>query len=267
MPQVIAKKKEEEKGNFEIFCNQWSRDCESSRTTKFATILRERRVVERLNGLEAVIEGARRRKARGVDADVDVEGAGGGPGVAPHTLPAPAILAAHLTPLYTTQQSQLNAKLQTTQSQKRHAGRRDPGAAGAGGDREAAPRRRARRRGLGSGERSLGSRGGGAGPAGLGGRGGIAGCLGSVGDGVCKVLLEWRGGLVGLHGWENWRLDWVIWSRMVSRRSRCSLKGLICRSQSPGSSPSDLRYGSKETSMSYTTISKIHAVADHTLPR
>ncbi|KAG4030440.1 hypothetical protein MFRU_012g01740 [Monilinia fructicola] len=84
---------------------------------EFATILRERRVVERLNGLEAVIEGARRRKARGVDADVDVEGAGGGPGVAPHTLPAPAILAAHLTPLYTTQQSQLNAKLQTTQSQ------------------------------------------------------------------------------------------------------------------------------------------------------
>lgn len=35
----------------------------------------------------------------------------------PHTLPASAILAAHLTPIYTTQQSQLNAKLQTTQSQ------------------------------------------------------------------------------------------------------------------------------------------------------
>ncbi|KAB8296919.1 hypothetical protein EYC80_002328 [Monilinia laxa] len=82
---------------------------------EFEVILRERRVVERLNGLEAVIEGARRRKARGVDADA--EGEGGGPGVAPHTLPAPAILAAHLTPIYTTQQSQLNAKLQTTQSQ------------------------------------------------------------------------------------------------------------------------------------------------------
>lgn len=39
------------------------------------------------------------------------------PPSSPHTLPAPSILAAHLTPLYTTQQSQLNAKLQTTQSQ------------------------------------------------------------------------------------------------------------------------------------------------------
>ncbi|QSZ30661.1 hypothetical protein DSL72_000219 [Monilinia vaccinii-corymbosi] len=84
---------------------------------EFEMILKERKVVERLNGLEAVIEAARRRKARGVDADVDVEGEGGGAGVAPHTLPAPAILAAHLTPIYTTQQSQLNAKLQTTQSQ------------------------------------------------------------------------------------------------------------------------------------------------------
>ncbi|KAF7879439.1 hypothetical protein EAF04_000635 [Stromatinia cepivora] len=80
---------------------------------EFEMILRERRVVERLNGLEGVIESARRRKARGVDADAE----GGDGGVAPHTLPAPSILAAHLTPIYTTQQSQLNAKLQTTQSQ------------------------------------------------------------------------------------------------------------------------------------------------------
>jgi kinetochore protein NNF1 len=35
----------------------------------------------------------------------------------PHTLPAPAIISAHLAPIYATQQSQLNAKLQTTQSQ------------------------------------------------------------------------------------------------------------------------------------------------------
>ncbi|KAJ8065370.1 hypothetical protein OCU04_006058 [Sclerotinia nivalis] len=82
---------------------------------EFEMILRERKVVERLNGLEGVIESARRRKARGVDADADA--AGGDGGVAPHTLPAPSILAAHLTPIYTTQQSQLNAKLQTTQSQ------------------------------------------------------------------------------------------------------------------------------------------------------
>lgn len=39
-------------------------------------ILAERKVVERLNGLEGVIESARRRKARGVDADVE-EGAVG----------------------------------------------------------------------------------------------------------------------------------------------------------------------------------------------
>lgn len=71
--------------------------------------------MERLNELEGVIESARRRKAREVDADVEVEGGKGG--IAPHTLPAPSILAAHLTPIYTTQQSQLNAKLQTTQSQ------------------------------------------------------------------------------------------------------------------------------------------------------
>ncbi|ESZ95128.1 hypothetical protein SBOR_4495 [Sclerotinia borealis F-4128] len=83
---------------------------------EFKMILGERRVVERLNGLEGVIEGARRRKARGVDADA-VEGGKGGGGVALHTLPAPSILAAHLTLIYTTQQSQLNAKLQTTQSQ------------------------------------------------------------------------------------------------------------------------------------------------------
>ncbi|KAI9645981.1 hypothetical protein NHQ30_005419 [Ciborinia camelliae] len=80
---------------------------------EFEMILKERKVVERLNGLEGVIEGARRRKARGVDADAE----GGDMGVAPHTLPAASILAAHLTPIYTTQQSQLNAKLQTTQSQ------------------------------------------------------------------------------------------------------------------------------------------------------
>lgn len=43
---------------------------------EFEMILAERKVVERLNGLEGVIESARRRKARGVDADVE-EGAVG----------------------------------------------------------------------------------------------------------------------------------------------------------------------------------------------
>ncbi|PQE19032.1 MIND kinetochore complex component protein [Rutstroemia sp. NJR-2017a WRK4] len=79
---------------------------------EFDQILEERKVVLRLNEWEGVLEGARRRRARGVDE----EGGGGGE-VAPHTLPAPAIISAHLAPIYATQQSQLNAKLQTTQSQ------------------------------------------------------------------------------------------------------------------------------------------------------
>jgi len=37
--------------------------------------------------------------------------------VRPHLLPAPEIARAHLASLYASQQSQLNAKLQTTQSQ------------------------------------------------------------------------------------------------------------------------------------------------------
>ncbi|KAK6605338.1 mind kinetochore complex component [Botrytis cinerea] len=83
---------------------------------EFEMILQERRVVERLNGLEGVIESARRRKARGVDAETE----GRDVGVAPHTLPAPSPRPPSwppISPLYTTQQSQLNAKLQTTQSQ------------------------------------------------------------------------------------------------------------------------------------------------------
>jgi kinetochore protein NNF1 len=35
----------------------------------------------------------------------------------PHTLPAPLLLSSHLTPLHISQHSQLNAKLQTAQSQ------------------------------------------------------------------------------------------------------------------------------------------------------
>ena len=35
----------------------------------------------------------------------------------PHTLPPTALLAAHLSPIHTQQQSQLNAKMQTTASQ------------------------------------------------------------------------------------------------------------------------------------------------------
>ncbi|KAN0114475.1 Nnf1 domain containing protein [Hyaloscypha variabilis] len=90
--------------------------CERLRSfalSEFETILEERKVVERLNGLEDLIADAKRRKARGVDGG---EGEGGEV-IMPHTLPPKRLVSAHLDPLYRSQQSQLNAKLQTTQSQ------------------------------------------------------------------------------------------------------------------------------------------------------
>ncbi|KAH9224012.1 Nnf1-domain-containing protein, partial [Leptodontidium sp. 2 PMI_412] len=77
---------------------------------EFETILRERNVVENLNRLEDLMADARRRRARGVEG-------GEGEVVPPHTLPAPALLRSHTTPLHQSQQSHLNAKLQTTESQ------------------------------------------------------------------------------------------------------------------------------------------------------
>ncbi|KAH8815965.1 Nnf1-domain-containing protein [Xylogone sp. PMI_703] len=75
---------------------------------EFETILMERNVIQNLNALEDLIADAKRRKAR-ARGDEEV--------IAPHLLPAPAILNAHLSPLLVSQQSQLNAKLQTVQSQ------------------------------------------------------------------------------------------------------------------------------------------------------
>ncbi|TAQ84889.1 hypothetical protein B7494_g6777 [Chlorociboria aeruginascens] len=80
---------------------------------EFDDILRDRRVVEGLNSLEDLVADARRRKSRAVDG----EGMGVGEVVPPHLLPASAIAKAHLAPHYASQQSQLNARLQTTQSQ------------------------------------------------------------------------------------------------------------------------------------------------------
>ncbi|PVH84777.1 Nnf1-domain-containing protein [Cadophora sp. DSE1049] len=77
---------------------------------EFETILRERNVVENLNRLEDLIAEARRRRARGLDG-------GEGEVVPPHTLSAPSLLRSHTTPLHQSQQSHLNAKLQTTESQ------------------------------------------------------------------------------------------------------------------------------------------------------
>jgi kinetochore protein NNF1 len=76
---------------------------------EFQKILDERNVVENLNKLEDLITDAKRRKARASDSAA--------PPTPPHTLPAPQILAAHQTPILASQQSQLNAKIQTTQSQ------------------------------------------------------------------------------------------------------------------------------------------------------
>ncbi|RBR11099.1 hypothetical protein FVER53590_05398 [Fusarium verticillioides] len=66
---------------------------------EFDNIMVSRQVVPKLNDLESLISDASRRRAD------------------PHLLPPSAILAAHLTPALTAHQSQLNARLQTTQSQ------------------------------------------------------------------------------------------------------------------------------------------------------
>ncbi|KAF4445273.1 Kinetochore-associated NNF1 [Fusarium acutatum] len=66
---------------------------------EFDNIMVSRQVVPKLNDLESLISDASHRRAD------------------PHLLPPSAILAAHLTPALTAHQSQLNARLQTTQSQ------------------------------------------------------------------------------------------------------------------------------------------------------
>ncbi|KAK3313528.1 Nnf1-domain-containing protein [Apodospora peruviana] len=75
---------------------------------EFDSILQNRNVVAKLNELESLVSDAARRKAE--------LGGGTEPPVPPHTLPAETVLAAHLAPHLASQQSQLNAKLQTVQS-------------------------------------------------------------------------------------------------------------------------------------------------------
>ncbi|ETS76065.1 hypothetical protein PFICI_13009 [Pestalotiopsis fici W106-1] len=77
---------------------------------EFATIVQSRNVVAKLNELESLVSQAeRRREEAGAMDSADVP-------VPPHLLPANTILAAHLAPHLAQQQSQLNAKLQTTQA-------------------------------------------------------------------------------------------------------------------------------------------------------
>lgn len=75
---------------------------------EFNTIMHERRVVENLNRLEDLIADARRRKAAAGTAAVNVP---------PHMQPAEAVRDAHLNPVLAAQRGQLNARLQTAQSQ------------------------------------------------------------------------------------------------------------------------------------------------------
>ncbi|TQS33147.1 hypothetical protein Golomagni_06519 [Golovinomyces magnicellulatus] len=83
-------------------------------TSEFEIILQERQVIVRLNALESLISDATRRRdsshANGEIIENNV------PTRPPHTLPPEPLVKAHLTPLYLSQQSQLNAKLQTVQS-------------------------------------------------------------------------------------------------------------------------------------------------------
>ncbi|KAI1637625.1 Nnf1-domain-containing protein [Biscogniauxia mediterranea] len=75
---------------------------------EFDSILQARNAVAKLNELESLVsEAERRREEAGEDAE---------PPVPPHMLPADQVLAAHLAPHLAQQQSQLNAKLQTTQA-------------------------------------------------------------------------------------------------------------------------------------------------------
>lgn len=76
---------------------------------EFNTILEERRVVENLNRLEELIADAKRRKAAAGENSEDV--------TPPHLQPAESVRDAHLNPILAAQRGQLNARLQTTQSQ------------------------------------------------------------------------------------------------------------------------------------------------------
>jgi kinetochore protein NNF1 len=107
----------------------------------FEALIRERNVIENLNALEELIQDASRRKARAVAGEVPptpyvfpspffassapllphfypaMNPVLIPPSKSPHLLLPTAILAAHLAPQLASTQSQLNAKLQTTQSQ------------------------------------------------------------------------------------------------------------------------------------------------------
>ncbi|KAH6624610.1 Nnf1-domain-containing protein [Chaetomium sp. MPI-SDFR-AT-0129] len=75
---------------------------------EFETIMANRQVVARLNELEALVTDAAHRRREADDPT--------SPPVAPHTLPAPTVLQAHLLPHLTSQHTHLTATLSTTQT-------------------------------------------------------------------------------------------------------------------------------------------------------
>ncbi|KAF7543113.1 hypothetical protein G7Z17_g11002 [Cylindrodendrum hubeiense] len=79
---------------------------------EFENIMVVRQVIPKLNDLESLISDASHRRAESSSSAADTT-----PPTPPHLLPPNAILAAHLHPALTAHQSQLNARLQTTQSQ------------------------------------------------------------------------------------------------------------------------------------------------------
>lgn len=81
-------------------------------SSEFEIILQERQVFVRLNALESLISDAiRRRDSSHANGEIKENNV-----PPPHTLPPEPLVKAHLTPMYLSQQSQLNAKLQTVQS-------------------------------------------------------------------------------------------------------------------------------------------------------
>ncbi|KAH7023728.1 Nnf1-domain-containing protein [Ilyonectria destructans] len=79
---------------------------------EFENIMVARQVIPKLNDLESLISDASHRRAESSSSTTETT-----PPTPPHLLPPNAILAAHLHPALTAHQSQLNARLQTTQSQ------------------------------------------------------------------------------------------------------------------------------------------------------
>ncbi|KAL2140807.1 hypothetical protein VTI28DRAFT_3241 [Corynascus sepedonium] len=75
---------------------------------EFETIMANRQVVARLNELEALVSDAARRRAEADDPN--------SPPVAPHTLPAETVLAAHLRPHLAAHRSRLDTALRDTQT-------------------------------------------------------------------------------------------------------------------------------------------------------